>query len=101
MSTIFSMIVFTAVIIRQIRIINYFVIYNYVAICLSIALILIMLFGVQELADNINSTIYHILGMPVFYFIAIIMLSAIYLLDSIFDLFLEYACLDITRKSQL
>jgi len=85
-STLFSIFIFSAVLLRQIRSISYMVWYSFAAIFLSIILKLIMLFGVQELAIDTNSIVFHILGMPVFYMIAIAMSGVIYFIDTVFDI---------------
>ncbi|KAI4293224.1 phospholipid-translocating ATPase [Pancytospora philotis] len=84
-STLFSIIVFVAVILRQIRIVSYAVVYTYIAIGLSIAFKLVMLFGLAEIGPQNNSTIYHVLSLPIAYVILCGVLSMVYSLDTVFS----------------
>lgn len=84
-STLFSIVVFFTVILRQINIISYAVSYTYAAIALSIFFNFIVLFGVQEIGKESNAVIYHILGMPVVYFAAAGVCGAVYTIDCVFE----------------
>lgn len=84
-STLFSIIVFISVILRQIRIISYSTLYSHIALGLSIGFKLIMLFGLAEIGPQNNATIYHALSIPATYILLIGILCMVYSLDSIFD----------------
>lgn len=84
-STIFSIVIVYTVVLRQIRMISFRVIYNDTSIALSIILNLIAIFGIQEIYNRGNPTIYHLLGMPSFYFILLSLGSFIFVVDSLYD----------------
>lgn len=84
-STIFSIVVVYTVVLRQIKMISFRVIYNDVSIALSIILNLVAIFCVQEIYNKSNLTIYHLLGMPAFYFTLLSLGSLIFVVDSLYD----------------
>ncbi|KAI5149374.1 phospholipid-transporting ATPase [Enteropsectra breve] len=83
LSTFYSVVIFTAVIINQYSLISYFVWYSYAAVSLSVVLNLVMLFGLQNLSVDSNKAILHILAMPINYLILIGMLCVIFMSEGI------------------
>lgn len=84
-STLFSLLIFGTVLLRQFRIMSFMVLYSYLAMALSVFFIIIVLFGIQELSADTNSIIFHLLAMPVFYFILSGIACVVYLMDTVFD----------------
>ena len=94
-STLISIAVFFAVIIRQYRLISYAVWYSYAALFLSIILMLVFLFGVQNILSQGNSVIFVILSIPASYFIMACIIGTIFIIDVLF----EVVCNSIFLKS--
>ncbi|KAI5169771.1 phospholipid-translocating ATPase [Pancytospora epiphaga] len=88
-STLFSIIVFSAVIFRQIKQTSFVVVWTYLALGLSILFYLVMLFGLQEIGAENTFTMYRLLGTPSVYFIMAGLLCLIYGMDSIFSALCE------------
>lgn len=84
-STIFSIIVIFTVVLRQIRMVSFRVIYTDIAIALTVILNIISIFGIQELYNKSNYVIYYLLTMPNFYYICISLFTLIYSIDTIFE----------------
>lgn len=84
-STIFSIVVISSVLFRQFKTISFRTVYNDSAIALSIFLNLLALFWIQEIYSTAGYTIYHILGMPMFYFVLFSMGSLMYMTDVLYS----------------
>ncbi|KAK1350955.1 aminophospholipid translocase [Hamiltosporidium tvaerminnensis] len=86
MNNYFSLIVFTTILVRQIRSISFFVIFSYIGIFLSLFLYFLTIFGIQEIDNEINGSSLNLYGVPLFYLASLCIISLTVFVDYLFDI---------------
>lgn len=85
MNNYFSLLVFIAVFVRQIRLISYFNMFSYFFILLSIVLYFITIFGIQEFSSTTKNSAFHLYSIPSFYFALMAVMGLTLLFDFVYD----------------
>lgn len=85
-STIFSIIMISAVLLRQVKMVSFNTFYNSISLWLTILINVLAMFFIQELYNKYNHAIYHLLEMPSFYLILICCGSLLYVVDVLYEL---------------
>ncbi|EJW01261.1 HAD ATPase, P-type, family IC [Edhazardia aedis USNM 41457] len=81
----FSILVFLTVLMRQVRLINFFNIFSYVCIIFTILFYFFSIFVIQEFTVETRNSAFHLYSMPVSYFGFLCVMGIVLFVDYIYD----------------
>ncbi|KAM0688688.1 phospholipid transporting ATPase [Conglomerata obtusa] len=86
MNNYFSLIVFSTILVRQIRMVGFYNIFFYISTAITIILYFVVIFGIQEFSEKTKNSSFHLFSMPVFYFSFMALFGIIIFIDFIYDI---------------